>query len=104
MSTAAGELVEQDPEGKAGVRRIKPDLWPSPDFVNVGVRGDLMELSGAKTLEASDVQGATESVRFVDAVAAVMDRRMELDPRIVLLGEDIHRLNGGTNGATKGLS
>ncbi len=76
---------------------------PSPDFVNVGVRGDLVELSGAKTLEASDVQGNTESVRFVDAVAAVMDRRMELDPRIVLLGEDIHRLKGGTNGATKGL-
>ena len=104
MSTAAAELVEQDPDGKAGVRRIKPDLWPSPDFVNVGVRGDLMELSGAKTLEASDYQGQTESVRFVDAVAAVMDRRMELDPRIVVLGEDIHRLKGGTNGATKGLA
>ena len=103
MASAAAELVEQDPDGKAGVRRIKPDLWPSPDFVNVGVRGDLVELSGAKTLEASDVQGDTESVRFVDAVAAVMDRRMELDPRIVLLGEDIHRLKGGTNGATKGL-
>jgi 2-oxoisovalerate dehydrogenase E1 component len=40
----------------------------------------------------------------VDAVAAVMDRRMELDPSIVLLGEDIHRLKGGTNGATKGLA
>ena len=103
MASAAAELVEQDPDGKAGVRRIKPDLWPSPDFVNVGVRGDLVELSGVKTLEASDVQGGTESVRFVDAVAAVMDRRMELDPRIVLLGEDIHRLKGGTNGATKGL-
>jgi len=103
MASAAAKLVEQDPDGKAGVRRIKPDLWPSPDFVNVGVRGDLVELSGAKTLEASDVQGGTESVRFVDAVAAVMDRRMELDPRIVLLGEDIHRLKGGTNGATKGL-
>ena len=104
MSTAAAELVEQDPEGKAGVRRIKPELWPSPDFVNVGVRGDLSELAEAQTLEASEYQGATESVRFVDAVAAVMDRRMELDPRIVLLGEDIHRLKGGTNGATKGLS
>jgi 2-oxoisovalerate dehydrogenase E1 component len=40
----------------------------------------------------------------VDAVAAVMDRRMEQDPRIVILGEDIHRLKGGTNGATKGLA
>lgn len=104
MSAATAELVEQDPDGKAGVRRIKPDLWPSPDFVNVGVRGDLSELAGAKTLEASTHQGESESVRFVDAVAAVMDRRMEQDPRIVILGEDIHRLKGGTNGATKGLA
>ena len=29
---------------------------------------------------------------------------MEADPRIVVLGEDVHRLNGGTNGATKGLA
>ena len=28
---------------------------------------------------------------------------METDPRIVVLGEDVHRLGGGTNGATKGL-
>jgi 2-oxoisovalerate dehydrogenase E1 component len=32
-----------------------------------------------------------------------MDRRMESDPRIVVMGEDVHRLNGGTNGATRGL-
>ena len=104
MAEAAGELVEQDPDGKAGVRRIKPDLWPSPDFVNVGVRGDLSELEGATTLEASQHSGQTEDVRFVDAVAAVMDRRMETDSRIIVLGEDVHRLKGGTNGATKGLA
>jgi 2-oxoisovalerate dehydrogenase E1 component len=28
---------------------------------------------------------------------------MDQDARIVVLGEDVHRLNGGTNGATKGL-
>ncbi|MEX2441741.1 MAG: thiamine pyrophosphate-dependent enzyme [Pontimonas sp.] len=103
MTHAAGELVEQDPDGKAGVRRIKPELWPSADFVNVGVRGDLSELTGATTREASD-GGQTEEVRFVDAVAAVMDRRMGLDDRIIVLGEDVHRLKGGTNGATKGLT
>lgn len=103
MAHAAGELVEQDPDGKAGVRRIKPDLWPSADFVNVGVRGDLSELAGAATREAGD-GGDTEEVRFVDAVAAVMDRRMGLDERIIVLGEDVHRLKGGTNGATKGLT
>ena len=32
-----------------------------------------------------------------------MARRMSRDDRIVIMGEDIHRLNGGTNGATKGL-
>ncbi len=42
--------------------------------------------------------------KFVDAVAAVMGRRMEQDERIVVLGEDVHRLAGGTNGATKGLA
>ncbi len=33
-----------------------------------------------------------------------MARRMSRDDRIVVMGEDIHRLNGGTNGATKGLA
>ncbi len=30
-----------------------------------------------------------------------MDRRMATDERIVIFGEDVHRLNGGTNGATR---
>jgi 2-oxoisovalerate dehydrogenase E1 component len=29
---------------------------------------------------------------------------METDARIVIMGEDVHRLKGGTNGATRGLS
>jgi 2-oxoisovalerate dehydrogenase E1 component len=40
---------------------------------------------------------------FIDVVSAVMHRRMETDPGIVVMGEDVHRLNGGTNGATRGL-
>jgi 2-oxoisovalerate dehydrogenase E1 component len=42
-------------------------------------------------------------MKFIDAVAGVMDRRMAADDRIVVMGEDVHRLNGGTNGATRGL-
>ena len=38
------------------------------------------------------------------AVAAVMGRRMETDTGVVVMGEDVHRLNGGTNGATRGLT
>jgi len=104
MTLATAELVEQNPEAKEGVRRIKPDLWPATSFVDVGVRGDLSELAGAQVQEKSTYRGALTEVRFVDAIAAVMDRNMELDDRILVLGEDIHRLKGGTNGATKGLT
>jgi 2-oxoisovalerate dehydrogenase E1 component len=104
MRLAAGALVEQDPGGKPGARRISPGLWPDPDFADVGIRGDLSELAGARTAERQDFTGQLRQGKFIDAVAGVMDRRMGTDPRIVVLGEDVHRLNGGTNGATKGLA
>lgn len=103
MDLATAELLEADPE-KAGKRRIRAELWPDPAFVDVGVRGDMSELAGAQVFEPNGATGATESIKFVDAVASVLGRRMEQDPRIIILGEDIHRLSGGTNGATKGLS
>ncbi|MDY7558400.1 alpha-ketoacid dehydrogenase subunit alpha/beta [Cryobacterium sp. 10C3] len=103
MRDAVAQLLEADPES-AGKRRIRPELWPDVDFVNVGVRGDASELTGLRTLEPTEYRGELETKKFVDAVAGVMDRRMAEDARIVVLGEDVHRLNGGTNGATKGLA
>ncbi|MGN6446604.1 alpha-ketoacid dehydrogenase subunit alpha/beta [Amnibacterium sp.] len=103
MKDIASRLVEADPEAD-GKRRIKPDLWPDPAFVDVGIRGDAGELAGAPLLEPLDYEGETRSGRFVDTVAGVMRHRMERDERIVVLGEDVHRLNGGTHGATKGLA
>jgi 2-oxoisovalerate dehydrogenase E1 component len=102
MRVAVAALVEESPEAPAS-RRIKPDLWPDPGFVDVGIRGDASELESLPSLEPTAYSGDWEELRFVDAVAGVMDRRMDQDPRIVVLGEDVHRLNGGTNGATKGL-
>jgi len=98
---AAGEvLLEPLPGGKPGERRIKPGEWPDPAFADVGVRGDLSEFSGVRV---ADDAVATAEIKFIDAVADVMRRRMETDDRIVVMGEDVHRLNGGTNGATRGL-
>ena len=102
MRTAVTALVEDEPEAP-GTRRIKPELWPEPSFVDVGIRSDASELAALTTLEPGSDDGAWRELRFVEAVAAVMDRRMGEDPRIVVLGEDVHHLNGGTNGATKGL-
>ncbi len=103
MDAATAELLEADPE-KQGRRRIRPELWPDTAFVNVGVRGDASELDALRVLDPSRSDAAREEIKFVDAVAAVMERRMAEDERIVIMGEDIHRLKGGTNGATKGLS
>ncbi len=103
MSAAVAELLEADPDA-SGKRRIRPELWPDPGFVSVGVRGDASELAQLTVADPLDHAGEWVDIKFVDAVAAVMDRRMDQDPRIVVMGEDVHRLNGGTNGATKGLA
>ena len=100
MEETAAELVEQH-EGK---RRIVPSLWPSPDFRDFGVRGDLSELQDVRYVEQEEFTGEITESRFVDVVADVMERRMREDDGIVVMGEDVHRLKGGTNGATRGLS
>src|SRR5580692_1988796 len=99
MRKAVGALVERDPDAaRPGGRRIRPSLWPDPGFVDVGVRGDLSEITGARAVEQRDFTGALKNGKFIDAVWRVMDRRMGSDSRIVVLGEDVHRLSGGTNG------
>jgi len=100
MAAAGATLLEPLPGGKPGERRIRPAEWPDPAFVDVGVRGDLSEFAGAR-MAGDDI--AVRDIKFIDAVAEVMRRRMRADDRIVVMGEDIHRLSGGTNGATKGL-
>ena len=103
MAEVTSVLLEPLPGGKPDERRIKPSEWPDHNFVNVGVRGDLAEFAGARFEDRAEFTGELAEVKFIDAVAGVMGRRMELDERIVVMGEDIHRLNGGTNGATRGL-
>lgn len=100
MEEVAADLVEDH----AGRRRIVPALWPSPDFRDFGVRGDLSEFDDVAMVEQADFGGEIADKRFVDVVADVMERRMSQDDSIVIMGEDVHRLKGGTNGATRGLS
>ena len=38
-----------------------PALWPDPAFVDVGIRGDLSELAGARTVEQRDFTGAAQA-------------------------------------------
>ncbi|RWE30641.1 thiamine pyrophosphate-dependent enzyme [Mesorhizobium sp.] len=101
MNDVADELIEMH-DGK---RRIVPSLWPEEGFRDFGLRGDLSEFDGARFEELESFSGkVVDDGRFIDAVADVMAQRMKTDDRIVVLGEDVHRLKGGTNGATRGLS
>jgi 2-oxoisovalerate dehydrogenase E1 component len=100
MKDVCGRLTEAAEGGK---RRVRADLWPSPDFRDVGLRSDGAELAGLRYEDVADYTGDKVERKFVDAVADVLDRRMETDGGVVVLGEDVHRLKGGTNGATRGL-
>ncbi len=94
-------FLEAVPGGKPNERRIIGSLWPDPSFVDVGIRGDLSELEGSRYEESESFSGELAERRFVDLISAVMARRMETDESIVVLGEDVDGLKGGTNGATK---
>jgi 2-oxoisovalerate dehydrogenase E1 component len=104
MAELADVLLEPLPGGKPGQRRIRESEWPDPSYVDVGVRSDLSELAGAPYADTDTFTGELAETKFIDAVAGVMRRRMETDERVVVMGEDVHRLGGGTNGATKGLA
>ena len=103
MREISAEILEPDPDGKPGAQRYRRELLPDPEFVDVGVRGDLSELDGSRYMEADEYDGELASRKFIDVIADVMHRRMEQDPRIVVMGEDVHKLKGGPRGATRGL-
>tara|TARA_R100000365_G_C2748618_1_gene80808 strand:+ start:6273 stop:8465 length:2193 start_codon:yes stop_codon:yes gene_type:complete len=100
MNRITNELTDR----QDNQRQIKPSLWPDTATRDEGLRGNLSELDGRPHIEQEDFEGELAPIRFVDAVSKVMNRRMEMEEDIFCMGEDIHRLKGGTNGATKGLS
>lgn len=101
MKGIGDTFLEPEPGGKPGARRIIGDLWPDPGFVDVGVRGDLSELEGSRYEDIDTFSGEVTDRRFIDVISDVLARRMETDESVVVLGEDVDGLKGGTNGATK---
>jgi len=102
VDAAAAALTEPEPD--SGKRRIVPALWPDPKTVEHGIRGNLDELAALPALEVEDVPAhAMKEMKFIEAVAFAMLKNMEHDPRVYVLGEDVHRLKGGTSGATRGI-
>ena len=103
IASAAAALTENDPGSNQ--LRIVPSLWPDPGSVESGIRGDLSELAGQRMMEVEDIDPAqSKEMKFIEAMAAAQLHAMERNDRVIVLGEDVHRLNGGTVGATKGIA
>lgn len=95
------DIVENVAEAEGGGRRIAPPLWPDVSHVDDHIRSKAKRgevLSGSSEL----TDRTEEERRFIDVVSATLERRMSQDEGVILLGEDVHRLKGGINGATRG--
>jgi len=102
-AAAVAEAAGRVTESTDGKRVVISSLWPDPGFRDQGLRGDLSEFDGIGFVEQETYAGDIREVRFIDSVASVMARRMETDDRYFVMGEDVHKLRGGTNGATRGI-
>ncbi len=102
LDGALSRLIEH--YGNDRKERIFPALWPAPEEADEGIRGDLSELSGYRQRELEDVPAnELEEVKFLDIMSKVMLRNMERFDNLFILGEDVHRLRGGTAGATRNI-
>ncbi len=104
VNEAIDEAVAHCTEGSGSTMKIRESLWPEAATVDDGLTGDLSEFQGTRFAEPEDFkpEEMTE-MRLIDAMPAVMGRRMAQDERIYIIGEDVANMRGGTVGATKGL-
>jgi len=101
VAAAAAQLTETVPGGNA--LRIPDRLWPDPASRDDGILGDLSELADARILDHDDLPLVqTERVKFVTAASETLAAAMDRDPRIIVMGEDVHQMRGGVSGFTKG--
>ena len=102
IDAATKTLVETLPGSDKS--QIKPALWPDPQTFEQGFLGDLGELINLPVREAEDFSGAEmEEVKLVGSISTSLLRNMEKSEEVLLIGEDVHRLRGGTDGTTKGI-
>ena len=116
--TAAMHACAARDEG--GRWSVRAELWPEPGSAGDGMRsagGEWAGISfsgfrgaggnggsgGGGGNGSGDSGGATRSLVYSDAIAAVTGRWLERDPRAIVFGEEVANLGGGAYGATKGL-
>jgi len=104
ISNLAERLVSEAVESctEDGVR-VRPNLQPDPASVEDGLRSDDSEFEDL-VFAPDDPTGPTQDISYVQAIASVLDRRMETDERVFVLGEEVGHMGGGPYKATWGLA
>ena len=97
---AADRLTETAPGSNQ--LRIPERLWPSAQSVDDGILADPAETAGLKYRELEDyAPDQLVQARFVTAAGEALSAAMAVDPSIIVMGEDVHRLRGGVSGFTR---
>lgn len=105
VSEAMEAAAESCTEGKGSAMAIPAGHWPDPAGVDDHLTSDMSEFSGLRAAEAEDFPSEQmRKMTFIEAIPAAMSAAMKSDPGIVLFGEDVANMGGGTVGATRGLS
>ena len=105
LAELAGKLVDDARDyctqtGEDDKPQIRPALIPRAETAVAHVRSPGDEFEGVAYCDLSDCE-RTCSMKMHKAIAAVIARRMETDPEVFVLGEDVANLRGGCYGATK---
>jgi 2-oxoisovalerate dehydrogenase E1 component len=105
VSEAVEFAGESCTEGKGSSMHIPGSLWPGPETVDDNLVSDMSEFSGMRAAESEDFAAADmREMSFIEAIPATMEVAMARDPEVLLFGEDVANMGGGTVGATRGLS
>lgn len=115
LKTVAAQVVQMAIEKlvrKQGTSLVvDEELYPKGEELGIGVRSNGKELEGLPYIEDPTIEpdGASmvpdgEKKTYVDVISEVIGRRMETDPRAIVIGEEVGHLKGGAYMATKSLS
>lgn len=105
VSEAMQAAADSCTEGTGSAMAIPAGHWPDPAGVDDHLTSDMSEFAGLRAAEAEDFPDAQmREMTFIEAIPATMGAAMKRDQSIVLFGEDVANMDGGTVGATRGLS